>query len=174
MKKSVKKIIILMIFFGIGNSINITNVQADPAIMIQQYQLSPEILMPGDTAILTIQLKNGENMATETTTYISEDETRTIVSTIGVAINNIQIVAAQSGGKQIRATTNYEDIGYLSTGTIIDVNFKIIVDSNMSEGVYFPTVKINVNSGVNVNYPIMMKVSNSSVDLPEFGTRSIL
>ncbi len=165
MKKLDKEIIILTLIFGICITIYIPNVKADPAVMIQQYQVSPEILMPGDTAILTIQVKNCENIATEQTTLGSVGETTTIMRTMGAPIDNIHIVPAQSGDKRIRATSYYDDIGYLAAGASIDVNFQLIVDSNMSEGVYFPTVKIDVGGGIDVHYPIMIKVSNSSVDL---------
>ena len=165
MKKILTTTIISLCIFGIGSLISIPPVQANPAVMIQHYQLSPEILMPGDTALLTLQVSNGEAVATETTTTVSQGETTTIVHTLGVTIDDIRIVPAQSGGKQIRATSNYEDIGYLAAGTSIEVNFKILVDTNMSEGMYFPIVKIDVDGGTDVQYPILMKVSNSSVDL---------
>jgi hypothetical protein len=133
--------------------------------MISQYQLSPEILMPGDTAVLTLQVRNGETVATQTTTSVSGGESTTTVHTLGVTIDNIWITAAQSGGKQIRATSNYEDIGYLAAGSSIEVNFKLIVDKNMSEGIYFPIVNVDVSGGTDVIYPLLVKVSNASVDL---------
>ncbi|DAC72911.1 MAG TPA: hypothetical protein DSN98_02820 [Thermoplasmata archaeon] len=165
MKKMLTATIISLLVFGIGASLFVPTIQASPAVMIPQYQLSPEILMPGDTAVLTLQVKNGETVATQTTASTSAGETTTTVHTLGVTLDNIWIVPAQSGGKQIRATTNYEDIGYLAAGATIEVNFKLLVDSNMSEGVYFPTAKIDVNGGTDVQYPLLMKVSNSSVDL---------
>ena len=165
MKKILTATIISLLIFGIGTLISIPSVQANPAVMIQQYQLSPEILMPGDTAVLTLQVRNGETVATQTTTSVSGGETTTTMHTLGVAIDNIKIIPAQSGGKQIRATSNYDDIGYLAAGASIDVNFKLLVDANMSEGIYFPTAKIDVSGGTDVQYPLLMKVSNSSVDL---------
>jgi hypothetical protein len=133
--------------------------------MIPQYVLSPEILMPGDTAVLTLQVLNGEPVATQTTISVSGGETTTVMHTLGVTIDDIRIIAAQSGGKQIRATSNYEDIGYLAAGTSIMVNFRLLVDANMSEGMYFPTAQIDVSGGTDVQYPLLIKVSNSSVDL---------
>lgn len=147
-------------------SLYLPTVQASPAVMISQYQLSPEILMPGDTAVLTLQVRNAETVATQTTiSGTSPYDSTTTVRTLGVDINNIWIVAAQSGGKQIRATANYEDVGYLAAGATIEVNFKLIVDKNMSEGIYFPIVNIDVSSGTDVIYPLLVKVSNASVDL---------
>jgi hypothetical protein len=165
MKKIWTATIISLLIVGIGASITLPLVQANPAMMIQQYQISPEILMPGDTAILTLEVRNGETVATQTTTSGSVGDTTTTVHTLGATLDDISIIPAQSGGKQIRATTHYEDIGYLAAGATIEVNFKLIVDANISEGLYFPNAKIDVSGGTDVQYPLLMKVSNSTVDL---------
>jgi hypothetical protein len=166
MKKIMTTTIIITLIISAFVSLYLPSVQASPAVMISQYQLSPEILMPGDTAVLTLQVRNAETVATQTTISGSSPyDATTTIRTLGVDINNIWIVAAQSGGKQIRATANYEDMGYLAAGATIEVNFKLIVDKNMSEGVYFPIVNIDVSSGTDVIYPLLVKVSNASVDL---------
>lgn len=157
--------IISTLIFSALISLYIPTVQASPAVMISQYQLSPEILMPGDTAVLTLQVRNGETVATQTTTSGPVGDSTTTVRTLGVDINNIWIEPARSGGKQIRATANYEDIGYLTAGASIEINFKLVVDKNMSEGIYFPVVNVDVSGGTDVIYPLLVKVSNASVDL---------
>jgi hypothetical protein len=165
MKKILTASIICLLFIGLGTTAVIPFVQANPAVMIQQYQISPEILMPGDSAILTLEVRNGETVATQTTTLASGSETTTTVHTLGATLEEISIIPAQSGDKQIRATTSYEDIGYLAAGTSIQVNFKLLVGANISEGTYFPTVKIDVSGGTDVLYPLLVKVSNSTVGL---------
>jgi hypothetical protein len=157
--------ILALLVSGMGMMVFIPCVQANPAVMIQHYQLSPEILMPGDTAVLTLQITNGEGVATQTTTSVSGGESTTTVRTLGATIDDIWVDPVQSGGKQIRATSHQEDIGYLAAGASIQVNFKILVDANLSEGMYFPVARIDVNGGTDVQYPILMKVSNSTVDL---------
>jgi hypothetical protein len=165
MKKIWTATIISLLFVGMGAIITLPLVQAIPAMMIQQYQVSPEILMPGDTAILTLVVRNGETIATQTTTSGTVGDTTTTVHTLGATLEDISILPALSGGKQIRASTHYEDLGYLAAGASIEVNFKLIVDANISEGMYFPTAKIDVGGGTDVQYPLLMKVSNSTVDL---------
>jgi len=165
MKKIGTATMISLLVCGLFVSMYIPAVQANPAVMIENYELSPEILMPGDTAVLTLRVKNAETVATQTSTSVSGGDTTTTVRTLGVAIENIWIAAAQSGGKQIRATANYDDIGYLAAGASIEVPFKLIVDKNMSAGLYFPIVNIDVSSGTDVIYPLLVKVSNASVDL---------
>ena len=141
MKKILTASIISLLFVGLGATALIPLVQANPAMMIQQYHISPEILMPGDTAILTLEVRNGETVATQTTATGSVGDTTTTVHTLGATLEDISIIPAQSGSKQIRATTHYEDIGYLAAGSSIEVTFKLVVDKNMSEGIYFPIVK---------------------------------
>lgn len=156
---------ISLLVFGLFVSVFIPAVHANAAVMIQQYELDPEILMPGDNAVLTLTVKNGETVATQTSAYTSGGDSTTTVRTLGVDIDNIWIVPAQSGGRQIRAIANYEDVGYLAAGASIQVKFKLLVDKNMSEGMYFPTAKIDVSSGTDVQFPLLMKVSNASIDL---------
>ena len=165
MKKIMTTTIIITLIISALVSLYLPTVQASPAVMISQYQLSPEILMPGDTAVLTLQVRNGETVATQTTTSNSGGDTTATMHTLGVAIDKIWIDPAISGGKQIRATTSYTDIGYLAAGASIEVNFKLVVDENMSEGIYFPIVNVDVSGGTDVIYPLLVKVSNSSVDL---------
>jgi hypothetical protein len=156
---------ILTLLFSICLSVFLPTVQASPAVMISQYDLSPEILMPGDTAVLSLRVTNGETVATETSTSNTGGETTAVVHTLGTTIDAIRILPAQSEGRQIHATASYNDVGYLAAGTSIEINFKLIVDENMSEGIYFPIVDIDVGSGTDVQYPLLMKVSNASVSL---------
>ncbi len=165
MKKIFMIAIISLLFVALGITTVIPLVRASPAMMIQQYQVSPEILMPGDAAILTLEVRNGEAVATQTTSSVSGGETTTTVHTLGATLENIWIAPAISGTNQIRATSHHEDLGYLAAGASISVDFKLLVDKNMSEGIYFPTAMVDVGGGTDVQYPLLMKISNSTVDL---------
>ncbi len=138
---------------------------AQPSIIVADYTVSPENLMPGDSAILTLQIRNGETVATETTTSTSGSESTSTIRTLGATIESIRIIPAQSGANQIRATAQYNDLGFLAAGTSMSVSFKLLVDANMSEGIYFPNVNIDVSGGTDVSYPLLMKVSNATVDI---------
>jgi hypothetical protein len=147
------------------------SVNADPAVMIQQYTLSPEILMPGDSAILTLTIKNAETTGTITTveSYTSEDtvESTTTVKTNGATIQNVRITPAYDGNKQIKATLNHPNIGFLSAGASFTLSFELIANENITEGLYFPKVNIDLEESIyeDVNYPIPVRVSNDSVDI---------
>jgi hypothetical protein len=165
MKKIFTMAMISVLLCGVGVSMLLPTVRANPAIIIPNYEVSPEVLFPGDTAILTLDVRNGETVATQTTTQIVGGESTITVHTLGTAIDAISIIPAVSGGKQIHATRNYEDLGYLAAGASIEVKFKLLVDQNMSEGVYFPMVDIDVGTGTDIQYPLLIKVSNSTVNL---------
>ena len=165
MKKIITATMIVMFVSSIGLLVCSPTVQANPAIVIAQYALSPEILSPGDTAILTLQVKNGDMAGAQSTTTIGGGDTTMTTHTLATSIEAISIIPVQIRGRQIRATQSYEDLGYLSSGASMEVNFKLLVDRNMSEGVYFPTVDIDVGTGTDIQYPLLVKVSNSSVTL---------
>ena len=138
---------------------------ANPAIMISNYELSPEILMPGDSAVLTLTITNAETSATQQTVSTSGGITTTTTKTIGATINEIRILTAYDGGKEIWATSKYEDIGYLAPGASLPIKFKMIAEDGIREGLYFPIVTVDVQSYQDVVYPILIKISNASVDL---------
>jgi len=165
MKKIQTTIIISLLIIGTGTIIFTPLAQANPSVMIQNYQLNPEVLMPGDSAVLILQVVNGEAVATQTSTTVSGGESTTVVRTLGATLEDISILPAYSGMNQIRATSHYKDVGFLAAGTSIQVPFNLHVDTNMTEGTYFPTAKIDVSGGTDVQYPLMVKVSNATVTL---------
>jgi hypothetical protein len=140
-------------------------VKANPSIMITDYTITPEILMPGDTALLTLTIKNTELTATTSTATTDGDSTTTSSRTIGGVLNDIWVVPAYDKTRQIRATRNYEDIGILAPAASITISFTLLVDKNFTEGVYFPVVHIDVDGYQDVNFPITVNVRNTSVDL---------
>ncbi len=91
MKKIMTTTIISTLIFSALVSLYLPTVQASPAVMISQYELSPEILMPGDTAVLTLQVRNAETVATQTSTSTSGGDSTTTIHTLGVDIDNIWI-----------------------------------------------------------------------------------
>jgi hypothetical protein len=165
MKKIITATMIVMLASSIGLLMCSPSVQANPAIVIAQYTLSPEILSPGDTAILTLQVKNGDIAGAQSTTTGGGGDTTTTTHTLATSIEAISIIPVQTRGRQIRATQSYEDLGYLAAGASMEVNFKLLVDRNMSEGVYFPVVDIDVGTGTDIQYPLLVKVSNSTITL---------
>lgn len=147
----------------------IPNVNADPAIMIYDYTLSPEVFMPGDNGILTLTIKNGETTSTVTKTTTSGTSTTVSTDTVGATIENVWIEATNSGGNQIYATLSHGHIGELAPGASFDISFELVTNDGISEGVYFPTVHVDVEESryEDVSFPIPLRISNESVYLIE-------
>ena len=127
-------------------------VKADPAVIIDSYDLSPAILMPGDTALLTIHLKNAELPNTPTTTT-------------GAILNSVSITPAIDGQRRIYATKSYDDVGLLAPAASLDLPFVLRCNQTMPDGLYFITVNVDVNTYTDVNYPIAIQVQNTSLSL---------
>jgi len=147
---------------------------ADPSIMITDYSIYPEELMPGDKGLLTVIIKNSEMQATTTETESSGTYSYTVVENNGVIIKRIWIKPDfDSNGNKIKSligSSGYEDIGNIAPGSIFTISFELIADSNLTEGYYFPNIHIDLKNDINGNYqdvtfPIEVKVSNDTVDL---------
>ncbi len=139
---------------------------ADPSIIIYDYELTPQIFMPGDSGTLKLTIKNAETTNTVARTTTGSSTTTVYTDTVGATFNNIWIVAASdSNSKEVKATLNYEDTGYLAPSASFDITFKMIAEAGIMEGLYFPTVRIDIDTYTDVSFPIPINVSNATVDL---------
>lgn len=139
---------------------------ADPSIIIYDYELTPQIFMPGDSGTLKLTIKNAETTNTVARTTTGSSTTTVYTDTVGATFNNIWIVtASDSNSKEVKATLNYEDTGYLAPSASFDITFKMIAEAGIMEGLYFPTVRIDIDTYTDVSFPIPINVSNATVDL---------
>ncbi len=157
----------LIAFFLIFASLGLLFIptpSADPSIIISDYELIPSTLMPGDKGILTLTITNAETASTTTETYDTE---LSIVKVNGATIDEIRIIPAYDDSKQIKSLARYTSVAYLTASASINIAFEIVADENISEGSYFPKVKIDVeeNEYMDLLYPFLVKISNSTVDL---------
>ncbi len=157
------KILVLLLLLNI---FTIQSVCADPTLIVEDYYFTPDVFMPGDSGILSLKIKNAETTNTYQHTTTSGTSSTTRTDTIGAYINNIWIAYdSDNKGNKIKALSNYEDIGGISPGANILIDFEIIAEDNLSEGNYFPKVRIDVEDFDDVRYPLLVKVSNETVGL---------
>lgn len=164
-KKKMKKIFLILlclccicIYFPVSS--------ADPAIMITSYELSPSVLLPGDEAVLTVTITNSETTATRTDNDIINGMiNKQIVETISATIENIWIVSDGDGTYSISASDNYEDVGDLAPAASMSISFLLSAHENISSGLYFPLVRIDVDDYQDVRFPIPIRISNLSAHL---------
>jgi hypothetical protein len=173
MKNKEYKVIMIITFF-LMVTILYPTIGADPSIIITNYKIFPNEFMPGDKGILLLTIQNTETTATTTEKYGDATDSITIVENNGVVINKIWINSdSDDNGNKIKSTagtTGYKNFGNIAPGAIFQVSFELIAEENISEGYYFPDVKIDLKNDINGNYedvtfPIEVRVSNETVDL---------
>jgi hypothetical protein len=158
----IKLIFILILFLIIFIFPTVT---ADPTVIIENYALYPEVFMPGDSGILTLTIANAETTNTVQTTSTSGSSSTVKTDTVAATIEKIWIISATDGKNDIKATQSYENVGDLAPASSIDINFKMIADENITEGLYFPKARVNVETYDDVRFPIPVKISNATVDI---------
>ena len=145
-----------------------------PAVMITDYKVEPEVLMPGDTGTIIVTIKNMDTQSSETetttTTTTSYTSSTTTTSTVNAEIESIRLSSRsrdigwlQEGFQR----SEYFNVGALGPGESITIAIPIKAAAYTSEGTYFPEVCIEVDNGDNVRFPIPVKVESSSVEILE-------
>ncbi len=150
-------------------------VQADPSLYVSSYELTPAILFPGDTGLLTITITNGESTATHTDSdYINGVVVDSKLKTMGAIIENIYLSSDGDGNRVVRGSGYYEDVAELAPGASITVELPIIAEEKIAEGIYTPMLHIDLQDDDyhDVTYPIVVKVSNESMDLIQYSVPS--
>jgi hypothetical protein len=148
-------------------------INAKPSIMVTNYEFYPNDFMSGDKGILKLTIQNTETQASTTETIGDISNSITITENNGVVIKRIWINPAyDENGNKVESKINkgYENIGNIAPGTSFQVSFEIITNENISEGYYFPYVKIDLKNDINGNYedvtfPIQLRVNNDKLDL---------
>ncbi|MGB2727925.1 MAG: hypothetical protein WBD09_05550 [Halobacteriota archaeon] len=145
-----------------------------PAVMITDYNLEPEVLMPGDTGTITVTIQNMDTQSSETetttTTTSSYTSSTTTTSTINAEIESIRLSSRSRDIEWLREgfqRSEYYNIGALGPGESITISLPIKAATHTSDGTYFPEVCIEVDNGENVRFPVPVKVESSSVEILE-------
>ena len=124
--------------------------------------------MPGDEGILRVTLKNAEPTNTYAYATVIGSTTYTSTDSVGAEFNNIWITKSEdSNGKEVRATLNYENTGYLAPTASFELIFQIIAEDGIKEGLYFPKINIDIETFTDAIFPIPLNVSNATVELIE-------
>ena len=147
-----------------------------PAVMIVDYKLEPEVLMPGDTGTITLTIKNMDTKSSETetttTTAAGYTSSATTTSTISAEIDSIRLSSSGSSReiewlREGSQRSEYYNVGALGPGEIITIAIPIKAAAYAHDGTYFPEVYIEVDNGENVRFPVSVKVDSSSVEILE-------
>ena len=127
-----------------------------PTVIISS-SISPEVLMPGDSGVVSIEI---ENCADE---YVVSYQREDFSFTMPI------YWAELSGTENLKVTTDpYEDIGSIGPGDKVTVYYNIEADENITDGTYFLDVKIvggYEEAPEEINRKVQVKVDSSDVML---------
>ncbi|NQE06743.1 hypothetical protein C5S32_12805 [ANME-1 cluster archaeon GoMg1] len=146
-----------------------------PAVMITNYTVEPEVLMPGDTGSITVTIKNMDTLSSETertTTgkFSTSETTTTSTSSISAEIETIRLSSRSREIEWLRESvqrTEYYNVGALGPDESIKISLPIKAAASAHDGTYFPEVYIEVDNGKNVRFPVRVKVDSSEVEILE-------
>lgn len=138
-----------------------------PTVMITDYNVYPEVLMPGDTGTITLTITNMAEQAsqTETTERTGYSETTMTETTMSI---NARIESIHLLGKGIDVVTTgdlreeYLNVGDLGPGKSINISFAI---KAIHAGTFIPYVRIDVKNGNSVRFPLLVKVDSADVKI---------
>lgn len=135
---------------------------AEPTVTIENYQVTPSVLMPGDLGTIKISIKNTATTASvqESSGIIVEGKFTTTTSTdINVFIEK----AGLEGNGIVVIGSNFQRIGDIGPGQTIPITF--LIRAPATTGVYFPEVWIDTTGGRSTRYPIPVNV-NTQISVP--------
>jgi len=146
-----------------------------PAVMITDYKVEPEVLMPGDIGTITVTIQNMDTQSSETETITagrdsSSGTTKTSTRSISAEIESIRLSGSNKNIEWSREgvqRSEYYNVGALGPGESITISLPIEAATHTSDGTYFSEVYIEVDNGDNVRFPIPVKVESSSVEILE-------
>lgn len=161
-------LIVLMLFFALL-FYPAASQPADPkpTVMVTSYTVYPEVLMPGDSGTITLTITNPAEEASQTETTVEKGEYETITTETVISINTriktVRLLGKGLGVATIRCPRGeYLDVGNLGPGESIDINFEI---KAIEEGTFFPLLWIDVKEGSDINFPLIVKVDSSEVEI---------
>lgn len=147
----------LIILAGIGLFGVVT--ASEPTIVISSYEVRPDVIMPGGSALITVQVSNTAKGAAITkvggdqTTGQSVTETRDInvyLSDVSLFGNGLQV---ESG--------DYRRVGEIGPGQSVPLTF--LVQAPHQSGIFFPELHIATEGGRSLKYPIPVNVNDDSL-----------
>lgn len=148
--------VLLVMFVLLLSFITVPASATDPTVLITGFEVTPAVLMPGDTGIVTITIKNTAETASEKensgillgSTFASTKNTD-----INVFIENVHL---EENGIVV-LTEDFDRLGELGPGQSVPVTF--VIKAPAKSGIYFPEVWVDVKNGRSTRYPVTVNVN---------------
>jgi len=145
-----------------------TTTVTDSSVTVANYTIDPPIFISGDKGTLTVTIINRDTTSSESTTTSTTSTTGSTSTTstaqIKTKIDDVRLYSTsiESVGEDGKRVV-YDNPGALSPGESITLTFPLEVD--VEDGTYFPEIRIAVEDGINVRYPIPITVDSSTVEI---------
>jgi len=122
----------------------------EPTVIITGAEVTPAVLMPGDTGIITVTLKNTAKASLTTTSTTQTTTTEEVNPTI----NSVYL----DGGRDIKVLGgNSQYSGDLGPEQSIQLSF--FIRAPETDGIYFPILRVRVQGAESLLYPIPVNVN---------------
>jgi len=129
---------------------------SNPTVVIQNYTVTPSVLMPDSIGTVTVIIKN--TASTSSITQKSGMATTVDALTQTTTDINVYIQNVHLEGNGIDVTTNdFARVGDIGPGQSIPITFSVRAPDQ--SGMYFPEVWIDTNGGQSTRYPIPVNVN---------------
>ncbi|MDG6243308.1 MAG: hypothetical protein QCH31_02785 [Methanolobus sp.] len=153
--KNMMKVLIVAVLLTTFSFSGAASTTIRPTVSLD-YEMEPEVFMPGDTGTITVTLKN---MATGEI-YVREDD-ETLDMNAYIASGSLN-----GNGKLEILDKSYTNVGLLGPGDNLKLTFNVKVKDNVANGVHYADLKLIGGSNMyDLNYPIPVKVDDRSVKL---------
>jgi len=140
--------LILSIFCGFCSA-------SEPTIVITGYQVQPEVIMPGGSALITATVTNTAKAASQTTKTGSDPaESVTETKEINAYLDDVELFG---NGLDV-ISGDYRRVGEVGPGQSIPLTF--LVKAPQKTGIYFPELHIATQGGRSLKYPIPVNVND--------------
>lgn len=133
----------------------IVPVTAEPTVTISSFEVTPQVLMPGDLGTITVTLTNtaasatiSENTGPQVSGFESSKTTdiSVFIEKAGLEGNGIDVIGE-----------NYQRIGDIGPGQTIPLTF--LIRAPAATGLYFPEVWVDTKGGRSTRYPVPVNVN---------------
>ncbi|WP_319579440.1 LPXTG cell wall anchor domain-containing protein [uncultured Methanospirillum sp.] len=128
---------------------------SEPTIVITGYQVQPEVIMPGGSALITATVTNTAKAASMTTKSGTDPaESVTETKEINAYIDDVELFG---NGLEV-ISGDYRRVGEVGPGQSIPLTF--LVKAPQKTGIYFPELHIATQGGRSLKYPIPVNIND--------------
>ncbi|NLX49126.1 MAG: hypothetical protein GXY82_04485 [Methanospirillum sp.] len=128
-----------------------------PSVIVSDVRITPEVLMPGDQALISITLTNTAASSVRTETgSAGEGDARTVSTS--TEINPVIEMVTLDGGREIRVLGG--DRQYRGElGPRQSVTLPFLVQAPPYTGIFFPVLIVRLQEGETLKYPVAVNVN---------------